>query len=77
MAGVRRSHGDDSVCLVATQLTEDGVIRQLTPQASITFGELDGQASTRIEDIANGGPGGGFGRPAWYRKSHLTGRRAS
>lgn len=40
------------VCLVATQLTENGVIRQLTPQASITFGELDGQASTRVEDIA-------------------------
>ncbi|MER6342309.1 MULTISPECIES: ketopantoate reductase family protein [Streptomyces] len=39
------------VCLVATQLDTDGAIRQLTPAASITLGELSGPVTSRVEAI--------------------------
>ncbi|MDR6972886.1 2-dehydropantoate 2-reductase [Leifsonia shinshuensis] len=39
------------VCLVATELQPDGVIRQVAPGASIAFGELDGSASDRVRAV--------------------------
>jgi 2-dehydropantoate 2-reductase len=39
------------VCLVATQVDTDGAIRQLTPAASITVGELSGPVTHRVEAI--------------------------
>ncbi|MFC4242667.1 2-dehydropantoate 2-reductase [Gryllotalpicola reticulitermitis] len=40
------------VGIVATELLDDGSILQLAPAASITFGELDGTRSARVETIA-------------------------
>ncbi|MFI0538621.1 2-dehydropantoate 2-reductase [Streptomyces sp. RP5T] len=39
------------VCLVATQVDSDGAIRQLTPAATITVGELSGRVTERVEAI--------------------------
>jgi 2-dehydropantoate 2-reductase len=40
------------VSIVATQLDRDGAIHRLAPGASITFGELDGASSSRVDSIA-------------------------
>jgi 2-dehydropantoate 2-reductase len=40
------------VGLVATELEPDGLIRQIAPTASISFGELDGTISPRVSAIA-------------------------
>ncbi len=39
------------VCLVATELDEHGRIRQLADGQSLTYGELDGQRTRRIEEV--------------------------
>jgi 2-dehydropantoate 2-reductase len=41
------------VCLVATELTGDGAIRQLAPGASICLGELNGHRSPRLLELAD------------------------
>jgi 2-dehydropantoate 2-reductase len=38
---------------VATQLTDEGTIRALTPQFDVELGELDGSPSTRVERLAS------------------------
>lgn len=40
------------LCLVATRLAPDGAVRHLAPGGSLRFGELDGSATTRLDDIA-------------------------
>jgi 2-dehydropantoate 2-reductase len=53
------------VCVVATQLADDGTIRQLAPGASVSYGELDGEpGSSRIEAVARELDGADFGSSA-------------
>lgn len=40
------------LCLVATRLAPDGTVRHLAPGGSLRFGELDGGATARLDDIA-------------------------
>ncbi len=48
------------VCVVSAQLDPDGVIHQLNAFQSLTFGELDGARSERIERVAATLAGAGF-----------------
>ena len=38
---------------IATQLEDDGTIRELTPQFDVELGELDGTPSTRVDRLAS------------------------
>ena len=44
------------LCLIAAQLEAGGVVRRLTPGASITLGELDGGADAGGSDARSAGP---------------------
>jgi len=49
------------VCLVATEIDQDGRIRQLADFQSLTYGELDGQSTSRLQDLDETLRGAGFG----------------
>jgi 2-dehydropantoate 2-reductase len=48
------------VCLVATEIDEQGRIRQLAGLQSLTYGELDGQSTSRLEQLDDTLRGAGF-----------------
>jgi 2-dehydropantoate 2-reductase len=48
------------VCLVATEIDMEGRIRQLADFQSITYGELDGQTTRRLQKLDETLPGAGF-----------------
>jgi 2-dehydropantoate 2-reductase len=48
------------VCKVATELADDGRIRQLADFQSLTYGELDGQRTSRIEKLDSTMQAAGF-----------------
>ena len=48
------------VCVVSAQLDADGAIRQLAAFQSLTYGELDGSRSERIEKVDATLNGAGF-----------------
>jgi len=47
--------------LVATEIDQDGRIRQLADFQSLTYGELDGQSTSRLQDLDETLRGAGFG----------------
>jgi 2-dehydropantoate 2-reductase len=49
---IGRQHVLGGLSIVAAQLDRDGAIHQLAPGASISFGELDGASSSRVDAIA-------------------------
>ena len=49
------------VCLVATEIDQDGRIRQLADFQSLTYGELDGQSTSRLQELDETLRGAGFG----------------
>ncbi|MDQ6752632.1 MAG: ketopantoate reductase family protein [Actinomycetota bacterium] len=55
-----RGHVLGGVCVVMTQLEEDGAIRQLLPGASLAYGSLDGPANTRLDRVHATLSGAGF-----------------
>jgi 2-dehydropantoate 2-reductase len=61
---LRARFGDDAVlggaCMIAATLRPDGAIVQLTELAALTFGELDGNESERIDRIEQDLSGAGF-----------------
>jgi 2-dehydropantoate 2-reductase len=48
------------VCLVATEIDEHGRIKQLAGVQSLTYGELDGQSTPRLEQLDQTLRGAGF-----------------
>ncbi|GAA4685858.1 ketopantoate reductase family protein [Frondihabitans cladoniiphilus] len=48
------------LCRVATQIGDDGTVRQLLPGASMAYGELDGSVSPRIHRLDDAMRGAGF-----------------
>jgi 2-dehydropantoate 2-reductase len=54
------AHVFGGLCLLATQLDDDGTIRQLGGGASMAYGELDGSLSTLAKTVDDELSGGGF-----------------
>jgi 2-dehydropantoate 2-reductase len=48
------------VCLVATEMDQDGRIHQLADFQSLTYGELDGQSTSRLQELDETLRGAGF-----------------
>ena len=48
------------VCLVATEIDQDGRIRQLADFQSLTYGELEGQSTSRLQKVDETLRGAGF-----------------
>jgi 2-dehydropantoate 2-reductase len=48
------------VCLVATEIDQEGHIRQLTNFQTITYGELDGESTQRLQKVDDTFRGAGF-----------------